>query len=111
MPARSATPGLIVIKRRNGFDLYWSAKSLARDIEGFPDPLLRVPKGSDEDQIIDFCERMTTTGITLPHDQDRPRVESLKISAPPSTITLPTNCSPRRSTSNCPTSRRRANAG
>jgi hypothetical protein len=59
MPARSATPGLIVIKRKSGFDLYWAAKSLARDIEGYPDPLLRVPKGLDEDAIMDFCERHT----------------------------------------------------
>ncbi len=58
MPARSHTPGLIVIKRKRGSALYWSARSLARDIEGFPDKLIRIPPTATEDEIIDLCERM-----------------------------------------------------
>ena len=59
MPARSSTPGLIVIKRKNGSALYWSARSLARDIEGFPDKLIRIATSATPDQIIDICEKQT----------------------------------------------------
>lgn len=59
MATRSDTPGLILIKRKTGFALYWSARSLARDIEGFPDKLIRIPDGSTPAQIVAICAAQT----------------------------------------------------
>ena len=58
MPARSPLPGLIAIKRKHTRALYWSARSLARDIEGFPDKLVRIPADATPAQIADICEAM-----------------------------------------------------
>lgn len=55
MSRRSDTPGLI--RRQGGRALYWSAKSLARDIKNFPDPLIRLPADASPAAISDLCQR------------------------------------------------------
>jgi hypothetical protein len=59
MASRSDTPGLIAIKRKNGFALYWSARSLARDVEGFPDRLVRIPATLTPAEVVTLCALLT----------------------------------------------------
>lgn len=59
MPRKSATPGLIAIRRKHGSTLYWRASSLARDVTGYPDPLVRIPDDKTPDEIVDLCHALT----------------------------------------------------
>jgi hypothetical protein len=56
MATRSETPGLIRRRRKGGEALYWSAKNLARSLEGFPDPLIALPPSATVEEIRDLCE-------------------------------------------------------
>jgi hypothetical protein len=55
VPAKSEFPGLI--RRQQGRVFYWSAHRLARDPQGFPDALIRLPLGATPAALSELCRR------------------------------------------------------
>lgn len=71
MPKRSETPGLI--RRRGGKTLYWSAESLAVDLKGFPDPLIRLPADANATELGDLCKGYAKTLADWLNEEEKPK--------------------------------------
>jgi hypothetical protein len=71
MGRRSTTPGLI--RRRNSQTLYWSARGLARDIAGYPDPLIRLPSGASDAEVERLCQKYAAALEQWRAEGERPR--------------------------------------
>src|SRR5208283_1931413 len=55
MPKRGEFPGRIRRQRAGGPVFYWSASSLVRDLQGYPDRLIRLPPNASDAEIADLC--------------------------------------------------------
>jgi hypothetical protein len=56
MPRRSKAPGLKYGRHRLP---YWIAKQVARDILGYPDKCIPLPRDADEETLVQLCEQHT----------------------------------------------------
>ena len=59
MPSRSDSPGLKWRKTAKGRQPYWVAKQVVRDIKGYPDRTVRLPKDADDATLAEMCRNET----------------------------------------------------